>query len=745
MNTFIDNVRDLLKEPDTEYTAIDNPLFDIIFSESYDDIKAACGDLITPCVCPNRCHGESAIIYRCRTCGKSDQSCICEECFLAGDHEGHDYERLCTVDHFTCDCGNELSWSRDGFCSKHGHPFVGNAVERLPEKYRGVYPHLRHLLLEAAKYVLETRSVPCTCHKCQSDDSSCSSCEEEGCYCAESNNSSGLEVIFQMGDSLSEMYVFFLIFAAILNEPTDIEYQFPDSEPCTHLTIGEALIIGSKNHLSESLDIFLASFLGHAGLLQMRAGVVMRLFNELARDEHSVNGHLIATFYTPFFMDGDNASSYVKTYLSEYLRNMKSVLSNLGDAEDTRLSNLCDSLPILAIIADNAAGALSREDVLLYLECTILLSNRAPITKADQAEDEAAFVASQILLPLKQATDSVIAALTDEQAVTYFDAAHSLVMGHLSSYLVDAPITTFRGVNIHDRTIGGNQPISALSPCIYLHTLWALRVSNMDALHVTEADARLLVESSLMDLAFRHQSENGEWEKARNASEYYNMYVSPIHYELVHSDLALVQLMTPAAGTDFVVATAAHIYRMETTDADPCGFTLTMIQLVREHLIPAGLQHDEIARLLVLHLMVCGIVDIEELSSLLPFCPSESVSAYKYVSSIIGSADDRTYDRVDPFFPLPIEMQQALLDVTVTGQKSIKRNKLTVKHDEAAPSNIQMAVREICSSALLRTLVGEMLHGKARCYLSSLVSDMLLCCEAAARNELTQFAKELQE
>lgn len=54
----------------------------------------------------------------CSTCAVDLQSCICLECFLAGNHEGHNI--LLRPDSVgNCDCGDTSLWKRQGFCTKH--------------------------------------------------------------------------------------------------------------------------------------------------------------------------------------------------------------------------------------------------------------------------------------------------------------------------------------------------------------------------------------------------------------------------------------------------------------------------------------------------------------------------------------------------------------------------------------------------------------------------------------------------
>ncbi len=57
--------------------------------------------------------------YRCYTCAKSEHSCICIECFDAGDHKGHDFRLFQSQSGGCCDCGDGMAWKESGFCRHH--------------------------------------------------------------------------------------------------------------------------------------------------------------------------------------------------------------------------------------------------------------------------------------------------------------------------------------------------------------------------------------------------------------------------------------------------------------------------------------------------------------------------------------------------------------------------------------------------------------------------------------------------
>lgn len=72
--------------------------------------------------------------YRCYTCAKSEHSCICIECFNAGDHEGHDFRLFQSQSGGCCDCGDGMAWRESGFCSHHNPQTPIDMDDMLPHE-----------------------------------------------------------------------------------------------------------------------------------------------------------------------------------------------------------------------------------------------------------------------------------------------------------------------------------------------------------------------------------------------------------------------------------------------------------------------------------------------------------------------------------------------------------------------------------------------------------------------------------
>ncbi|GMH58629.1 hypothetical protein TL16_g02650 [Triparma laevis f. inornata] len=71
------------------------------------------------------------IAWNCRTC-QSDPTCVlCNACFQASDHEGHDVQFHRTQPGGCCDCGDTDAWKVEGCCPKHRPAKVPETYEEL--------------------------------------------------------------------------------------------------------------------------------------------------------------------------------------------------------------------------------------------------------------------------------------------------------------------------------------------------------------------------------------------------------------------------------------------------------------------------------------------------------------------------------------------------------------------------------------------------------------------------------------
>jgi hypothetical protein len=76
---------------------------------------------------------KGKMAYQCRDCQITPKSFICVDCFVAGDHQGHDFILHVSNEGGCCDCGNASTWNPQGFCSRHnGIASQSNVVASSP-------------------------------------------------------------------------------------------------------------------------------------------------------------------------------------------------------------------------------------------------------------------------------------------------------------------------------------------------------------------------------------------------------------------------------------------------------------------------------------------------------------------------------------------------------------------------------------------------------------------------------------
>ncbi|KAJ5079822.1 ubiquitin ligase e3 alpha-related [Anaeramoeba ignava] len=98
---------------------------------------------------------EGELCYECRTCGLDPTSAICVKCFLAGNHEGHDYS--CVKGGIgMCDCGDDQSWDPAGNCKFH-HGTPEHPENFLPEDFRTRLPLVISSVLDYLVFLFSER------------------------------------------------------------------------------------------------------------------------------------------------------------------------------------------------------------------------------------------------------------------------------------------------------------------------------------------------------------------------------------------------------------------------------------------------------------------------------------------------------------------------------------------------------------------------------------------------------------
>ena len=101
---------------------------------------------------------DNRMSIHCFNCSLNSSSCVCLDCFLKGNHQGHDYI-ICPDTIGNCDCGDISLWKRSGFCANHqGLDQDDNHPENyLDENLRVI---LTDIIFKAAFSALKKLTIP---------------------------------------------------------------------------------------------------------------------------------------------------------------------------------------------------------------------------------------------------------------------------------------------------------------------------------------------------------------------------------------------------------------------------------------------------------------------------------------------------------------------------------------------------------------------------------------------------------
>ncbi|EDR25567.1 hypothetical protein EDI_156820 [Entamoeba dispar SAW760] len=742
MESIANIVNAFLSKEESEYTPRENPVFSSIFNKPFEEIEKDIKPLLSSCICRKKSNfGTQSIIYRCKTCETNEYSCICEECFRNGNHEGHDYEMQKTIDSFTCDCGNELAWKVNGFCKNHGKKFEGDASQLLPSSYQDIPLKIETLLITIIKFLFNSNTQTHQKEEC------CSSCDEE-CHCECNHSQNGINIIGKMLNELSEIYLLFNIFGQLMNKPTSFSIKI-NGYSYQNLTIGEALFIGCEKQLSEELEHFITSFQSHPRMVHYNSSLLFNFFVKLSFDDQYENGYILNDLYSQLFLQKELSSLFIQDRsFVFYLQTLQQYIRLFKENEienETLQNNICESLRIINYVFGNSNKIMNKETLIQYLQCLQELSNVEPSLRTKYVEKITLCIIEPLLFPLKITAYYFVDNIDIRYLYEIFNDIHLFVMNHLKNYMINSQQIHFGKSIIHNRIIGINQPISTLSPLLYFYTLiLSVLMKNDLSIDISKEDGEILVEYGLMNLVFRHQYENGKWLlTGENFVSNYNLYVTPINYEFVQSDIALVQMMNLIVGPNFIIDTLKWYYNVNIperkNDEDQQGFICTVIQLIRGFIINSNILKEDLIRIYIIHLMISGITDPDEMSSLVPFFSTDFYSAFNYVMNQTFSGNKIIFNYVDPFFALPIEMSKALLLSTIENKESIKLNRYQVQTKDSYMISpfIHLMKQSICSClSLIEYIESISVQKNLINFSSSLLHEIKINCDPQIKQRI---------
>eukprot|EP00953_Heterococcus_sp_UTEX-ZZ885_P020575 11507-Heterococcus_DN1.PRE.1 len=75
------------------------------------------------------------------SCAADDTCVLCNACYSASDHTGHEVYFYHAHAGGCCDCGDPDAWQPDGFCDKHGANHAATSTAAV-DRFAGIPPRL---------------------------------------------------------------------------------------------------------------------------------------------------------------------------------------------------------------------------------------------------------------------------------------------------------------------------------------------------------------------------------------------------------------------------------------------------------------------------------------------------------------------------------------------------------------------------------------------------------------------------
>ncbi|GLD96348.1 hypothetical protein PINS_up005031 [Pythium insidiosum] len=99
------------------------------------------------------------IAWNCKVC-QVDETCVmCNECFIASDHENHEVFFYYTHSGGCCDCGDTEAWAPEGFCTQHRGAQDADPVALLPHRFEVLDLVLETITEARRSSILQTSDI----------------------------------------------------------------------------------------------------------------------------------------------------------------------------------------------------------------------------------------------------------------------------------------------------------------------------------------------------------------------------------------------------------------------------------------------------------------------------------------------------------------------------------------------------------------------------------------------------------
>ncbi|KAL7715359.1 E3 ubiquitin-protein ligase [Entamoeba marina] len=653
-----------------------------LLGKPLEEAKIECKKLAHTKVCRNKSFkGKKSLIYFCQTCSLTKNSCICAECFQAGNHENHDYI-VKESDGFTCDCGDEKYWKPSGFCKNHGMKVSGNIIELLPPFYVESPQRLENFFINYIQAIRNSDELDIYLHS---------------------------KVLLE----LCSVDFFFLLLAEVLSReiPSSMDSHLRDYLSYPKVTYFQLFyeLYFLKNQLN-LLNDFLTEFNTDMDLLRFDYSTIYDLSIVAINLQISIKYPLASTFrfrgcrdiiIKDFFFSErlHNFLCVAKPIFKEYLK---------SGIETPQLKNLNKfiwsfySYAPQEVQTYNFKGEWLHELINIFslasnIEGVIIKTGEHEVYDNRIIQDKLRFL-NGLLLVMRRTIDMVSVNVYHH----FLPKIHECVMRHVKNYLSEVPIITICGKNIHYRISGVNQAVSPFSLILpfYTEILVNCEAANLPIV-ISEEDAQLLFEACCLSLRFKQQFVDGKFKRNNNGPfVFYFYYVSLFTYNTLLSDLTLPQIISRHLDTQTLLlqwAVMFDLFPLEndkidydlsdltSSPYDILGFLRSILEVSRRFEVVNHLDEKSIFEQFIIHLTAAGISSPAVISKSTPFSYLPLVDIYDGVCERKGVLTEEASLKVDPIFPLLREHREALFASTLLPQKPFRRNRYDTNIDCQIP------------------------------------------------------------
>ncbi|BFU22284.1 hypothetical protein conserved [Entamoeba histolytica] len=505
----------------------------------FEQIVRETKDIIPFKICHNqdRINGNS-IYYRCRTCEKSEWSCICSECFKNGHHEGHEYQAFTSTGTCTCDCGNEKFWKKEGFCSKHGHQFKGSAIEKLPESLKN-YPNKIMEIIDYLGRIIDNKESLLTS-----------------------------EIYWNVLSLLNQVNIFFLINAELLNRyiPKEWKTEYQEINKYEFISYFEYfyqfLFLNPITTYPIQILDYMTSFISEIEVLHFpleRIHDLMFMTINLPTTNEMVSNKIAQIIVISRPKEVFSKEIFSTTRMQKLLSLIKKFIrqSKIKPILITYIDNL------IWVVHYYLSGIQPTENIheglledLLDVLCES--SNLFPnlIKEGEHAEFDDTRITFVSWIPsLMNDILKIIKAFTPHYLYIHFPLIHQKLMSYINTVLDKVPILLINNEKYYYRQIGKNQSVSPITFILpfYTKVLILFKLNNIE-FNIPIEDCKKIVQIALFPVIYKEQIVNNEW--IRNGVEVFIQYqqvVSLYLKEPLLNTVQLLQFLAEIIGFDYIL------------------------------------------------------------------------------------------------------------------------------------------------------------------------------------------------